>query len=158
DHLLLSIGPYRRVAASIRRHIGGAGRRPSVVGGVIPSAGGKNPTTESICTSTPDDHFTAGPHCRVPGSGRGCVGGAGGCPTVGVGVVSSAGVERVTVVVEPAPHDHFVAGPHGRVSASRRGRVGGTRANPTVGNGVISAAGAGAASCAPDDHFSASPH
>ena len=35
-----------------------------------------------IAISAPDDHFTAGPHCRVTVSGRGRIGGAGGCPTV----------------------------------------------------------------------------
>ena len=41
----------------------------------------------------PDHHFAAGPHCRVPVSGSGRVGGAGGRPTVGGGIVSPAGVQ-----------------------------------------------------------------
>ena len=45
--------------------------------------------------SAPDDHFSAGPHCRVTVSGRGRVGGAGGCPTVRAGIVSAAGVQTV---------------------------------------------------------------
>ena len=32
--------------------------------------------------SAPDDHFAAGPHCRVTASASGRVSGAGGCPTV----------------------------------------------------------------------------
>ena len=63
--------------------------------------------------SAPDDHFTAGPDCRVFVSGRGRVGGAGGCPTIRAGIVSPAGV------VEPkstsTPDDHFTAGPDCRV-------------------------------------------
>ena len=44
-----------------------------------------------VIISAPDDHFTAGPDCRV-NLGRGRVGGAGGCPTIGAGIVSPAGV------------------------------------------------------------------
>ena len=43
--------------------------------------------------SAPDDHFTAGPDCRVKDSGSGRVGGAGGCPTIRAGIVSPAGVQ-----------------------------------------------------------------
>ena len=46
-------------------------------------------------SSAPDDHFAAGPHCRVISSGIGRVGGAGGCPTIRAGIVSSAGVQSV---------------------------------------------------------------
>ena len=67
-----------------------------------------------IC-STPDDHFTAGPHCRVTVSGRGRVGGAGGCPTIRAGIVSPAGVQIVPQSAS-APDDHFTAGPHCRVT------------------------------------------
>ena len=42
--------------------------------------------------SAPDYHFTAGPDCRVT-SGIGRVGGAGGCPTIRAGIVSTACVE-----------------------------------------------------------------
>ena len=42
--------------------------------------------------AAPDDHFTASPDCRVR-SGIGCVGGAGGSPTVGAGIISSASVQ-----------------------------------------------------------------
>ena len=45
--------------------------------------------------SAPDDHFTAGPHCRVIASGSGRVGRAGGCPTIRAGIVSPAGVSQV---------------------------------------------------------------
>ena len=40
--------------------------------------------------STPDDHFTAGPHCRVTPSGSGRIGGAGSCPSIRTGIVSPA--------------------------------------------------------------------
>ena len=93
-------------------------------------------------------------------SGSGRVGGAGGCPTVGDGVVSSAGVEMVAVAVPSAPDDHFAAGPDCRVTISGSGRVGGAGGCPTVGDGIISAAGvqiAAAGTAAPDDHFAAGP-
>ena len=56
--------------------------------------------------STPDDHFAAGPHCRVSSSASGRVGGAGGCPTVGAGIVSPAGVQN-DGAVESRPRRSF---------------------------------------------------
>ena len=43
------------------------------------------------CVTTPDDHFTAGPHCCVTVTFSGRIGDARGSPTVGNGVVSAAG-------------------------------------------------------------------
>ena len=45
----------------------------------------------------------------------GCVGGAGGCPTVGAGIVSTAGVHKAAAIIS-APYDHFSASPHCRVT------------------------------------------
>ena len=56
--------------------------------------------------STPDDHFTAGPDCRVTRSGRGRVGGAGGCPTIRAGIVSAAGVQTAATIVHPRRSFH----------------------------------------------------
>ena len=50
---------------------------------------------EDTIQSTPDDHFTASPDCRVTVSGIGCVGRAGGCPTIRAGIVSAAGVQSL---------------------------------------------------------------
>ena len=61
----------------------------------------------------PNDHFPAGPDCRVMRSGVGRVGGAGGYPTIRVGIVSSAGIEELAGL--PPPNDHFTAGPDCRV-------------------------------------------
>ena len=44
-------------------------------------------------SSAPDDHLAAGPNCRVRIAGAGRVGGAGGCPTIGAGIVSAASVK-----------------------------------------------------------------
>ena len=49
--------------------------------------------------STPDDHFAAGPHCRVKLSGSGRVGGAGGCPTIRAGIISPASVQNKLVIL-----------------------------------------------------------
>ena len=56
--------------------------------------------------SAPDDHFTAGPHCRVKISGSGRVGGAGGCPTIRAGIVSAAGVQ-IVLTIELRPRRSF---------------------------------------------------
>src|SRR5207247_3167201 len=80
--------------------------------------------------STPDDHFAAGPHCRVTVSASGRAGGAGRCPTVGAGIVSPAGVQKAAI--KSTPDDHFAAGPHCRLTVSAGGRVGGARWSPRV--------------------------
>ena len=57
------------------------------------------------------------------GSGSGRVGGAGGCPIVGAGIIPPASV-KIIGAIPSAPDDHFAAGPDRRVklSASRRVR------------------------------------
>ena len=73
--------------------------------------------------SAPDDHFAAGPDCRVNVSGSGRVdGGAGGCPTVRSGIVSPAGVQKCRCRI-PAPDDHFAAGPDCRVTDRAAGAL-----------------------------------
>ena len=72
--------------------------------------------------SAPDDHFTAGPDCRVTVSRGGRVRGAGGCPTVGAGIVSPAGVQMAGEIAS-APDDHFAAGPHGCVTGRAAGAL-----------------------------------
>src|SRR5262249_12594714 len=69
-----------------------------------------------------DDHFAAGPDCCVINSGLGRVDGAGGCPTVGAGIVSPAGV-KIAATVPTAPDDHFAAGPRFRVHLSAIRRI-----------------------------------
>jgi hypothetical protein len=60
----------------------------------------------------PHNHLITGPHRRVSGSGIGRANRAGGCPTVGAGIVSAASFEKVKIVVS-APHDHVTASPDG---------------------------------------------
>src|SRR6266700_764140 len=95
----------------------------------------------------PDDHLTAGPHCRVNFSCRGRVGSAGGRPTVGGGIVSAARVEIVGT--KSTPDNHFSAGPDCSVVSSASGRVGGAGSCPTVDAGVVSPAGVQSAASAP---------
>ena len=93
--------------------------------------------------TTPDDHFTASPHCRLLRSRSRCVGGAGLCPGVRPGIVSSASVEvMVPLVVKVAtPDDHFTASPHRGMSVAASGRVVGAGSGPTVVVRIVSAAG-----------------
>ena len=70
--------------------------------------------SDAVADSAPDDHFTAGPHCRVIVSGSGRVGGAGGCPTIRAGIVSPASVQIAWSSLS-TPDDHFTAGPDCRV-------------------------------------------
>ena len=90
--------------------------------------------------STPDDHFTASPDCRVKVSGSGRVGRAGRCPTIGAGIVSPAGVQSAVAIMS-TPDDHFTAGPDCCVTVSASGRVGGAGGCPTIRAGIVSPAG-----------------
>jgi hypothetical protein len=105
---------------------GGAGSCPTVSAGIVSPAG----VQIAAIISAPDDHFAAGPHCRVLVSGSGRAGGAGSCPTVGAGIVSPAGVQ--IAAIKSAPNDHFAAGPHCRVKISGSGRAGGAGGCPRV--------------------------
>ena len=72
--------------------VGGAGGCPTIRARIVSPAGVQS---RLVPSSAPDDHFTAGPHCRVIESGVGCVGGAGSCPTIRAGIVSPAGVKAL---------------------------------------------------------------
>jgi hypothetical protein len=85
---------------------------------------------------TPDDHLTAGPHCRVTVAVKGHVCGAGSSPTIGVGIVSPAGVQIPGA--RSTPDDHFAVCPDSCVNVSGWGRVGGGGRCPTVRTGTVS--------------------
>ena len=70
--------------------VSGAGGSPTIRARIVSPA---SVIAKCLHDSTPNDHFTAGPDCRVTGSGSGRVGGAGGCPTIRAGIVSPAGVQ-----------------------------------------------------------------
>src|SRR6202043_3877587 len=90
-----------------------------------------------VTTATPDDHFTAGPDCRVTKSASGRIGRAGGCPTIRSRIVSPAGI-RIPAAISTTPDYHFSAGPDCRVKLSASGRVGGAGRYPRIRAGIVS--------------------
>jgi hypothetical protein len=48
--------------------VGGAGGCPTIRAGIISAAGVR--IADNVVPSTPNDHFSAGPDCRVMGSGK----------------------------------------------------------------------------------------
>ena len=87
-------------------------------------------------TPTPDDHFTAGPYCRVNGSGSRRISRAGRRPTIRARIVSATGV----ITKLSTPDDHFIPGPHCRVTEPRRWRVGCASGYPAIRTGIVSPA------------------
>jgi hypothetical protein len=127
------------VTVSGKGRIGGGGGCPRIRAGIVSAAGVQ---ITSVANSAPNDHFTAGPDCRVPVTGRGRVGGAGCCPRIRAGIVSPARVKDVvTVILRPAPDDHCAACPDCRVKVSGSGRVGGAGGYPSIRAGIVSPAG-----------------
>ena len=82
---------------------------------------------EARSNSAPDDHFTAGPDCRVKVSRRGRVGGAGGCPTICSWDCTPAGVRsRCRTPIRPRRSFRCRSTPPCERSTSGRiGRAGG---------------------------------
>ena len=81
--------------------------------------------------SAPDDHFTAGPDCRVEPSGIRRVGSAS-----RRGIVSAAGIE-IGCVISSTPDDHVASGPDCRVTRSGFGRVGSAGSCPAVCDRIV---------------------
>src|SRR5882672_9566175 len=117
-------------------HVGGARGCPTIGARIVSAAGVQ--IVGTIVLSAPDDHFAAGPHCRVTNSGRPAAG-AGGRPTVGAGIVSPTGVENEAAALS-APDDHLAPGPHCSMKESGSGRVSGADGCPTIGTGIVPAA------------------
>ena len=80
--------------SSGRGRVVGAGGCPAISAWIISAAGVK---VAGITESTPDDHFTAGPDCRVIESGLGRVGGADGRPLVCAWKLTRVGDVRQSV-------------------------------------------------------------
>jgi len=92
--------------------------------------------------TTPDNHFTAGPHRRVLVSGMGYVDQTRCYPRVRAGTVSATSIQAHSGGPEfPAPDDHFRAISHRGVRVARRGGVGSAHGHPTIRAWVVSAAG-----------------
>ena len=69
--------------------------------------------------SAPNDHFTAGPHCRVNVSGCGALIMLVAVQLSVLGIVSARRCSKVLLHAKgSAPDDHFTAGPHCRVNVS----------------------------------------
>ena len=104
--------------------------------------------------SAPDDHFTAGPDCRVEPSGIRRVGSAS-----RRGIVSAAGIE-IGCVISSTPDDHVASGPDCCVTPSGMRRIGSAGSRPRICAGVISPTvieiGC-AISSTPDDHVASGP-
>src|SRR5439155_20753447 len=90
---------------------------PPGVGRWIVATAGVNWSIVDSFETTPDDHFRAGPDCRVIASCARRIDRAGWRPSVGRWVVTAAGV------VITAPDDHFRAGPDRHVTASCARRI-----------------------------------
>src|SRR6266508_6076677 len=93
------------------RRVGDAGVQPNVGGRTIPSA--RIHVADSII-STPDNHLTISPNCRMPSSTIRRVGQAGSCPAIGIGVVLPTAIQSLEESTA-APDDHFSASPHRRM-------------------------------------------
>src|SRR6266513_3134973 len=88
----------------------------------------------------PDNHLAASPDCRMKFSRNRRTGGAGSCPTISAGIVSSARVQIAAKGVQSAPDHHFTASPDSCVTVSGVGRVRGSRGCPTVRARIVSPA------------------
>ncbi len=107
--------------------IGGTGDGPAIGAGIV------SPACIHIAAaviSAPDDHLTAGPHCRVIVSAIGRIGRAGGCPAISAGIVPPASVQIASA--NATPYNHFTAGPDCHVTAARLGHIGGAGGCPGV--------------------------
>ena len=94
DHF--AAGPHCRVSPSASGRVAGAGGGPTVGAGIIPPAGVKRAVTVNVGASAPDDHFAAGPHCRVVHAASGRVGRARWSPCVVDATTRREQVIRVT--------------------------------------------------------------
>ena len=135
-------------------------RCPTVRAGIV-SGPSVQPAVTTTSDPTPDDHFTAGPDCRVRLSCGRRVGGAGGNPSICVWIIAAAGIQIVTLVVA-APDDHLAAGPYGGVNQTGGRCVGGGDSSPSIGSGIVFRAGVEIAEVkvepTPDNHLAAGPH
>ena len=112
DHL--AAGPDCCLIVSTLGRASSVGSSPSIGAGIVSSSIVEK-VVNGLVISAPDNHFTAGPDCRVKTRAIGRVGDAGRCPTVSLWIISPAGVKADHVTVNSAPDDHFTASPHGGV-------------------------------------------
>src|SRR4029078_13424999 len=107
--------------------------------------------------AAPDNHLSAGPHCRVTDSSNGREVHARGYPTVHAGVVPSSG-PNAAAKSNTTPDNHFTTGPYRRVKRSGGWSVDKAGSYPTIHCWIISPTGIQIGIAPPDDHLIASPH
>ena len=139
DHF--SADPHGCVGIPFSGRIHGAGRCPTVRPGIISPAAICRALEKYLASNrtSPDDHFTSTPDCRVTLSGRRRIGCAGSCPTVRIGIISSAGIGS-RGVTQTSPDDHFTPVPDRGVKVSARGRIASRGGHPAVDTRIISPA------------------
>ena len=81
--------PYSRVVRSFSGYVCDSGRYPTIRIRIV-SPAGVQIIAHLETISTPDNHFIATPNCSVVESTHGRIDGTRGCPTIAVGIVSSA--------------------------------------------------------------------
>src|SRR5437588_590532 len=121
DHF--TAGPDCRVKLSAVGRADNARWSPCVIGAgrrLLRAVSAAGVQIAGAAKSTPYDHLAPGPYCRVEFSASGCAGAASGCPTIGAGIISPAGVQKAAVV--SSPHEHFISGPDCRVIFTGRSR------------------------------------
>ena len=109
----------------------------------------------------PDDHFTAGPDCRVTVSAEGALVVPGGCPRIRAGIVSPAGVRGAPGDIHPKRSFHC----RSRLPCDPTRAEGALLvlvAVQRIRAGIVSARRCSNSRCssilsAPDDHFTAGP-
>ena len=128
DHFIA--GPDRRVKISGIGRVGSAGGCPAIRAGIVSPA---SVDRQGSLTSSPapDDHFIAGPDCGVIESAVGRISGAGSCPTIRAGIISSAGVQQ-SHGDQSTPDDHFAASPYCGVKCSAIRRISRAGGRPTI--------------------------
>ena len=88
--------PYCRVIFSASRRVGGTGGCPTIRAGIVSPAGVQIGETMIVCAPQ-NDHFTAGPDCRVPVSGKRSISGGRSSPLVCARRITRVGNFRKSV-------------------------------------------------------------
>ena len=144
-------------ASSGSGRVGGAGGCPTIRARIVSPAGVR---IAAAISSTPDNHFTASPHCRVTSRAVGAL-------VVLVAVQLSVlglylpPVFKSPSVISSTPDDHFTASPHCRVKIGQRARWWCWWLSNYPCWDCISrrcSRSRRQSYSAPDDHFTASPH
>jgi hypothetical protein len=170
-HNHFTTGPHRRVPPSANGCIiNRACRCPTIHGRVIFSAG-VQPESCSVIKAAPHYHFGARPDRSLISPDRRRVRRAGDGPSVSSGAISSAGVQKVAVVVDlvvvgidlSAPDDHFIARPRRCMKQPGARRINNVGRSPTIRAGIVSSSSVksglrrGIRASPPDNHFRACP-